>query len=389
MTRTDPLKLLFLFSDTGGGHRSAAEAIIEAVSAQYGANVDTQLIDFLQRYLPWPYCKFPAIYNVLMRYPLLWGALYHATDGKRRINWLTQLHKLNPFLLKGYANLLRQHPADIVVLTHFFAIYPTLWLKKRYRFKTCVVVTDLVTTHASWFHPEIDHYIVPTEQVKANAIRHGVAAHKIQVLGLPISPRFTHITASKADLRGTLGWAQDKPTALLMGGGDGIGRVHQTVQAIAHAGLDISLVVVTGRNTKLQRDLQNTHWPIPVHIYGFVNNIPALMRAADVLLTKAGPSTLCEGLASGLPTIVYSQLPGQEVGNVDYLIAHGRGCFAKTEADLVAALATFAFEPPLTAAFEAAASYRIATRLVEVYPATLEHQPQTASSPQQFAQQTP
>jgi len=41
-----PPHVLFLFSDTGGGHRSAAEAIIEAINLDFRNRISTEMVDF-------------------------------------------------------------------------------------------------------------------------------------------------------------------------------------------------------------------------------------------------------------------------------------------------------------------------------------------------------
>merc|ERR1719148_634216 len=53
---------------------------------------------------------------------------------------------------------------------------------------------------------------------------------------------------------------------------------------------------------------------------GFLTNIPEYMVAADVLVTKAGPGTIAEAAAVGLPVMMTSFLPGQEAGNVDVVL---------------------------------------------------------------------
>ena len=58
------------------------------------------------------------------------------------------------------------------------------------------------------------------------------------------------------------------------------------------------------------------------------------MRAADILVTKAGPGTICEALASGLPMILTSALPGQEEGNISYVVDNGAGLTARNPAQL-------------------------------------------------------
>ena len=49
------------------------------------------------------------------------------------------------------------------------------------------------------------------------------------------------------------------------------------------------------------------------------------MELADVMITKAGPGTIAEATIRGLPTMLSSFLPGQEAGNVPFVIDHGFG----------------------------------------------------------------
>lgn len=53
---------------------------------------------------------------------------------------------------------------------------------------------------------------------------------------------------------------------------------------------------------------------------GFVTNMAEYMVAADLLLTKAGPGTIAEAASLGLPVLLTSFLPGQEEGNIDFVI---------------------------------------------------------------------
>jgi UDP-N-acetylglucosamine:LPS N-acetylglucosamine transferase len=53
---------------------------------------------------------------------------------------------------------------------------------------------------------------------------------------------------------------------------------------------------------------------------GFVTNMAEYMVAADILVTKAGPGTIAEAASLGLPVLLTSFLPGQEEGNVDFVV---------------------------------------------------------------------
>ena len=47
----------------------------------------------------------------------------------------------------------------------------------------------------------------------------------------------------------------------------------------------------------------------------------------DILVTKAGPGTIAKASICGLPCILSSFMPGQEEGNVPYVMDNGFGCY--------------------------------------------------------------
>jgi 1,2-diacylglycerol 3-beta-galactosyltransferase len=95
------------------------------------------------------------------------------------------------------------------------------------------------------------------------------------------------------------------------------------------------LIIVAGRNAALKQQLDATTWEIPTQIYGFATNMPELMRASDALVTKAGPGTLSEAFIAGLPVIISGFIPGQEEGNVHYVLEHRAGAYASDPARIV------------------------------------------------------
>ena len=70
------------------------------------------------------------------------------------------------------------------------------------------------------------------------------------------------------------------------------------------------------------------------------------MAAADILVTKAGPGTISEALIAGLPIIIYSRLPGQEDGNVFYVVNYKAGVWAPHPERVVAAIQEWILYPP-------------------------------------------
>jgi 1,2-diacylglycerol 3-beta-galactosyltransferase len=194
------------------------------------------------------------------------------------------------------------------------------------------VVTDMVTVHPIWICPDVDYCTVPTEAARERALRYGMPLDRLEVVGQPVSPKFAAGLGDKRDLRRKLNLDLERPCALIVGGGDGIGPIYQIARAIDALVPNAQLIVVAGRNTNLRRKLERTAWEMPTRICGFVNNIPELMGASDLLITKAGPGTLAEAFIAGLPVVIYGFIPGQEEGNVRYVLEHDAGAFATNPA---------------------------------------------------------
>ena len=329
MNNSDPHKkphIVFYFSDTGGGHRSAAEAIIEALHLEYREAFTAEMVDFYKDYAPAPFSRMPEIYPDLVKAPRLWQASFYATDGRARVRALTA--SMWPIARVAALKLVRDHPAELIVTVHPMANSLALKALGPNRPPFYTVVTDMVTTHALWFDARADLIFVPTEMASQRALSYHMPSEKLEVVGLPVADRYCKPMGNKLELRRKLGWPLNKPIALLVGGGDGMGPLGRNARAIDESGLDVGLAIVCGRNKKLQDTLSAMSWENPTFIYGFSREMPDFMRAADVIITKAGPGTIAEALNANLPIILYSKIPGQEDGNVTFVESEGAGVWA-------------------------------------------------------------
>jgi 1,2-diacylglycerol 3-beta-galactosyltransferase len=339
----DPPHILFLFSDTGGGHRSATEAIIEALQMQYGERISTEMVDIIKAYAPRPLNNMTAWYPHMVRVPELWGLGYRLTNGKPQARLITGTTW--PYIRRSMRNLIAQHPSDLIVSLHPLANTPVLRALGNKRPPFITVVTDLVTAHAFWYDTRVDLCIVPTEGARQRAIENRLHPDKVRVMGLPVAHRFCQPPGDRQELRAQFGWQEDLPIILLVGGGEGMGPLEENALAIANSGLKAGLAIIAGRNHKLRQRLEAYPWKLPTFIYGFVRDMPELMTAADILVTKAGPGTITEALNAGLPMILYSRLPGQEDGNVSYVTSEGAGIWAPDPRKLIQALRLWVDHP--------------------------------------------
>ena len=335
--------IVFYFSDTGGGHRSAAEAIIEAINLVYKDQVTTEMVDFFKDYAPLPFNRMADMYPYMVKAPRLWSASFHATDGRARARAITTT--MWPIARRAARAMVRSHPADLIVTVHPFANSFALKALGESHPPFINVVTDMVTTHALWFDNRADLILVPTETARLRAIRYLISAEKVCVVGLPVADRYCQPMKRKSFLRKKLGWPLDKLVVLIVGGGEGMGPLASTAEAIDASGLDVTQVIVCGRNKRLKAKLEEQRWENPTMIYGFTREMPDFMRASDFIVTKAGPGTIAEALNAQLPIILYSKLPGQEDGNVTFVQEEGAGVWAPAPQEVVRTLTRWISHP--------------------------------------------
>ncbi len=334
-------RALLLISDTGGGHRSAANAICAALDEIQSPDRFEHRIEDVAAHCAFPLTQLGLGYSMALRYaPPVYGALYYATNGRRRYRALVRF--CEPLYRERLRDLFIAYRPDIIVSVHPLLNHAALRARddaRMHEVPIVTVITDLGKVHESWLVPDADAVVVPAREVYQRALSRGVPAARLHLLGHPIHPNFDDVTGSKTALRRQLNLSADAPIVMLMAGGEGGGKLLSTTLALAKARLPIELVVVCGRNEPLEQKLREIapSLPTPMHVLGFTDKIPEYFRAADLLVTKAGPGTLAEANAAHLPVVVYDYVPGQERGNVDFVRHNGLGIIALRSAAAVVA----------------------------------------------------
>jgi len=340
-------RVLILMSDTGGGHRAAAEAIRDALRIQHGDEAHVEIVDVFRYYSPAPFKYAPEFYPWWVnRSKTSWGMGYNLSNTRQRAKILSS--GMYVTIEAGLKRMFRDHPADVVVCVHSILTRPSMQslLSQAERPPFITVVTDLVSTHMFWYDRRAERCLVPTQPAYDRGIESGMTPEQLRITGLPVHPRFAQTLTDKASARSALGWDPDLPAILVVGGGDGMGPLYRTARAINGRHMNCQLAVIAGRNEELKARLEASHWSQPTHLYGFVSDMPRLMAAADILVTKAGPATISEACIAGLPMILYDAIPGQETGNVDYVVQNNAGVFAPSPQAVANAVASWLAEGP-------------------------------------------
>jgi len=330
--------VLFAISDTGGGHRSAAVAISAALD-EVSNHALSWSIDDILRLTDFPGVRgAPEHYERLStRWLRLYDLTFQLTNTTRAVDVLSRLVFLTA--RRNLVRLLLERRPRLVVSTHplVHRLVVAARQTRRLPFRVVTVVTDLVSLHASWTYPGVDLALVPTDEAYRIMYRRGMRPSKLRRTGFPVHPKFANYTMSCAETRRQLG-LDERFTILLTAGGVGSGRLGELVVELERAFPEKQLLVVTGKNRAVYDELRRRHGSPHSRIYGFVDNMEALMAASDLVVTKAGPGTLMEALVMRKPVIVTEAVGMQERGNIDFVLNYELGLFCPTNERILGAV---------------------------------------------------
>jgi 1,2-diacylglycerol 3-beta-galactosyltransferase len=356
-----PLPLLFLISDTGGGHRSAAAAVAQALERALPGRFVPVICDPLRgpdvpRLLRW----FAGLYGPCIRVtPWLWWLFWRASDSPRVLAAVRRT-----IMAPVYGSVARAAEAcrpALIVAFHPMTADPAVRARDRGGVLPPVitVITDLITAHLSWRDALVDRVVVPSEEMAARCAKGGSEPGRYVPLGLPVAAEFCQpplAEAERKELKRELG-VQGDFLVVLTGGAEGSGGLGRRAAAILRQVDDVDVAVICGRNRWLKRRVSRLavrSGDGRLSAHGFVGNMPDWLRCADLVVGKAGPGTIAEATCCGAPLVLTSYVPGQEKGNSEFVTGAGAGVFASRPRQLAAEIGRLRRDPSALAAMREA-----------------------------------
>src|SRR5262245_58763857 len=230
-------RVLVLSASVGAGHLRAAEAVAAALRILDPAAEVTNLdvLSFAGRVFRRVYGE--AYLDLVNKAPHVLGYFYDLMDrphrGGRRSGASDLLRLLVQKLnLPKFLRYLRDHPADVVVNTHFLPAELIANLKKKGKFTApqFTVTTDF-ETHRLWVHVPCERFFTATDEGAAYLAHWGVPAGTITATGIPIHPVFAE-AKSQAVCRQKHGLPTDRPVLLQLAGGFGVGPIAKIYQGL-------------------------------------------------------------------------------------------------------------------------------------------------------------
>ncbi len=326
--------ILILTAGYGEGHNSAARGIRDGLRKIAPHDVHVELHDlFAETYgivNDWARVLYMGMIN---RTPRVWSVIYRWLD--RQTDFVGDFRVF--LMLKSYLRrlLVRLQP-DVIV-----SVYPAYshMLDEMFgksgapQYKRVVVVTDSISVNAIWYQCSADYFLLPNEASASVLLDAGVPMEKVKTFGFPVSPVFAELNEQRLPPSDENGRrvlyiinAANKSAPDLVRRLAGLPDIQLTVTVGRSAGLKLSVEKI--RHTVTQ-EFETVAWS---------DELPRLLRANHLVISKAGGATVQEAMSASCPMIVNHVIPGQEEGNARYIMETRSGTVELSHDAVIAAV---------------------------------------------------
>jgi processive 1,2-diacylglycerol beta-glucosyltransferase len=335
-------KILILSSDTGGGHRSAAQAIGEGLQNFWqGESTVVRIIKAVEESHHVTQ-KMVNFYNWVLRNKQHWMKYLYWAINKIRPETREFVHRRCIGYVRAQFDKWCPH---VVVSVHPLTQHIVAKILKELNLAEQVPLVTVVTDPCygfwkGWACDDVSLYLVANDDARRQLLDYGVSPDKIKVTGMPVDPKFREIEPADAQLaRKAFGLDPDKFTVFLNAGWIGGGNIPQIFRELVRGELDVQAIFLAGKNERLRVEAEQIakHAKFPVKVIGYSNEIEKLMQSANVMISKLGGLTTFEAMACGLPIIADATtrpMP-QEAGTVRLISTRGAGIMLERTTDIV------------------------------------------------------
>lgn len=382
-------KILIISSDTGGGHRSAAAAIVAGVqkfldSDSYAVRVVRAVEE--SHHLT---AKLVALYNWLLRNRQSWMKYLYWIINRVRPETREFFHRR---CIAFCAELFERWCPHVVVSVHPLTQHIFARVLRELKLADRIPLVSVVTDPCygfwkGWACNDVTLYLVASEEAQQQLIDYGVDPSRIKVSGMPVHPKFAYPGEEAAQVaRLALGLDPEKFTVFVNAGWEGGGNIPQIFRELVRGGLDVQAIFLAGRNEELRAKAESlaVDATMPIKVIGYSEHVEQLMGAANVMISKLGGLTTFEALACRVPIIadvITGPMP-QEAGAAKMLVKRGAGVLLEQASDIVPIIRRMVEDTAHYSAMRAATvgvAIPNATRRIVEEIAALIPQPQPAS----------
>ena len=321
--------ILIVTASMGSGHNKAANAVAEAIKRKYPVN-KVDVVDFMSTETGYFNSLVKDIYlKMLDHTPSVYEFFYKFTSDSTKGSTIQSVfaHAMK----KDMRELINKYEADMIICTHPFPCAAVSYLKQAGNINIPIVaiMTDFCI-HQFWLYKNMDIYFVASDELKQDLLKEGMLESRVFATGIPIAYKF-RLEYDKEEILAKNNLTADKPIALLMGGGLGLGGVKNALDQLEKLKIDLQILAVAGANVSLWSEINEyiSRSKHKIVVWGYSHNVQELMAISTFLISKPGALTISEALSMELPMILHNPIPGPEINNAKFVSQNGAAVWVK------------------------------------------------------------
>ena len=335
-------KILIISSDTGGGHRSAAQAIAEGIKKFWqGESAAVRIIKAVEEshHITG---KLVSLYNWVLRNRQHWMKYLYWAMNRFRPETREFFHKR---CIGFCREIFEKWCPHVIVSVHPLTQHIFARILKDLNLAGQIPLVTVVTDPCygfwkGWACNDVSLYLVANDDARRQLIDYGIKPEKIKIAGMPIHPKFHEVDELDAQAaRKAFGLDPEKFTVFVNAGWVGGGNIPKIFKELVRGDLDVQAIFLAGKNEVLQREAEKIakEAKFPVKVIGYSDEIEKMMQSANVMISKLGGLTTFEALACRLPIIADATTPPmpQEAGTVNLIAKRGAGILLEKTSDIV------------------------------------------------------
>lgn len=335
-------KILIISSDTGGGHRSAAAAIMAGVQKFFeGQSYAVRVVRAIEDSHSITE-KLVRLYNWLLRNRQSWMKYLYWVVNRFR----PETREFFQRRCIGYCSeAFERWCPHVVVSVHPMTQHIFARILKELKLADRIPLVSVVTDPSygfwkGWACDDVSLYLVASDEAKRQLVDYGIPEERIKISGMPVHPKFVYPGEEAARAaRRALELDPEKFTVFVNAGWEGGGNVPQIFRELVRGKLDVQAIFLSGKNDELKCEAESlaAEAKFPVRVIGYSEHVEQLMAAANVMISKLGGLTTFEAFACRVPIIADTITPPmpQEAGTASLITKRGAGILLERASDIV------------------------------------------------------
>ena len=287
---------LFLYLNTGSGHRTPASILKKELEQTYGDNVFLLNGFSPKQHIAHAFFEM-GYHSSSATFPAIYSLVYDLSS-------LKPVMKLLSFFTSLYT---KYHIADLIkkynitkILSFHFALTPSAAAVIKLLNRKIPLITDITdpySAHPSWYLEKSSTFIVHSQELENHILKnHLLNKDQIVIKPFIFDKKFNadYTESDISELKEKHHIPQDDKVILIAGGGEGLpGVINLVTQFSLSKDITeaISIIVVCGHNASSRTILEGLsiiNPRIKLNILGYVNCMDELIKLSDCVITKAG-----------------------------------------------------------------------------------------------------